>query len=400
MTFEPGTPLRYGSPPLPTGNGLAGKRGQQANKPYSGVITLSPDQSGSDVGYVVFKIDGGLTSMANTQPFKYVWDTAKVSNGSHKVEIIVYDKAGQIMDRAQRDLRTSNADAPASQTQDQTARSEQIKSVLWQALTLRPSRHMLAFTGAEAARSAGDMASMQRYLEQAAALEPDYKDTRSRLNALNHCIAEPALWRGASNDPVVALTFDDGPKPGVTEMLLNVLTSEKVPATFFVIGRHATANPDLVKKISDAGMQIENHSYTHPNLTILPTAAVERELLKTIASVRSATGKHMRYFRPPGGNLNNEVTKAAAQWGLTPCMWTVDGESLENGTPDRLIEYVLQHAGPGAIILLHNGRMTTIEALPRIIEGLRKRGLGFVTIDQLAERKTRFGLRTTVTGRG
>jgi len=220
------------------------------------------------------------------------------------------------------------------------------------------------------------------------------------VNALSRCVAEPALWRGASNDPVVALTFDDGPKPGVTEMLLNVLTTEKVPATFFVIGRHTTANPDLVRKISEAGMQIENHTYTHPNLTILPTAAVERGLLKTIASVRSATGKHMKYFRPPGGNLNSEVTKLAAQWGLTPVMWTVDGESLENGTPDRLIDYILQHAGPGAIILMHNGRMTTIQALPRIIEGLRKRGLGFVTIDQLVERKTRSGFRTTGTGRG
>jgi peptidoglycan/xylan/chitin deacetylase (PgdA/CDA1 family) len=65
-------------------------------------------------------------------------------------------------------------------------------------------------------------------------------------------------------------------------------------------------------------------------------------------------------------------------------MWTLDGEALENGSPNRLIEYVVQKASPGAIILLHNGRMTTIEGLPKIIEGLRKRGFGFVTIDQIA----------------
>ena len=131
------------------------------------------------------------------------------------------------------------------------------------------------------------------------------------------------------------MTFDDGPKPGITEKLLAVLTHEGVPATFFVIGRHAAEYPELTRKIADAGMQIENHTYTHPNLTLLPPDQFERELLKTNVAIRTATGKRVRFFRPPGGNMNGDVAKISSKLGLTPCMWTIDGESLEAGSPER-----------------------------------------------------------------
>ena len=92
----------------------------------------------------------------------------------------------------------------------------------------------------------------------------------------------------------------------------------------------------------------------------------------------------MRYFRPPGGNVNEDVSRVAARLGLTPCMWTINGEALENGSPNRLIEFIVGRSTPGAIVLLHNGRMTTVEALPKIIEGLRKRGFEFATLDQIS----------------
>jgi peptidoglycan/xylan/chitin deacetylase (PgdA/CDA1 family) len=76
-------------------------------------------------------------------------------------------------------------------------------------------------------------------------------------------------------------------------------------------------------------------------------------------------------------------------------MWTVDGEALENGTPERLVQFVVSHACPGAIILLHNGRGTTVEALPGIVQGLRKRGFQLVTLDQLVGTR---GPRGTVSG--
>jgi len=150
-----------------------------------------------------------------------------------------------------------------------------------------------------------------------------------------------------------------------------------------VIGRHATAYPDLIRRINDAGMQIENHSYTHPNLTLMSLSAVEAELLRTLMSVKAVTGKGMRYFRPPGGNYSQDIFKSAAKLGMAPCMWTVDADSLENGESDRLADFVLQRVTPGAIVLMHNGRIKTVEAMPKIIDGLRRKGYSFVTVDEM-----------------
>ncbi len=392
MTMDPARPLRYGSDRLPTGNGLASHRPKR-EAPYHGIITLSAGDVPSDAGFVLFRIDGAVSSLANTRPFRLVWDTSKFPNGIHRIEIHVCDQQGREISTVTREIRTANADAPVKQTPD-TQRAERVRAALWQQMNLHPSRLMLAYTAALSAQAAGDTAAMARLLHQAAAIDPDYKDVRERVAAIDATTADPGFWRGAANDNVVALTFDDGPKPGITEQLLAVLAREQVPGTFFVIGRHATEFPALTRKLAEAGMQIEDHTYTHSNLALLPSGSVERELLRTAASVEAATGKWPHYFRPPGGNLGPDTTKIAARWGLTACMWTVDGEALENGSPDRLIEYVLQHACPGAIILLHNGRMTTVEALPTIIDGLRKRGYSFVTVDQLAARRAAAGQAT------
>ncbi len=384
MTFDAKGPFRFAAS-LPTGLGLSKNRAVPLEKVISGTVTLSPDDV-SDAGYVVFKIDGAFTGVINTQPYKYVWNTARVTNGLHKVEIIVYDRAGRVTNRAERDLRTANSDAPALVTPE-TSRSEQVRLAIWQILMIKPSRQCMAYHGALAARSVGNVTAAAKLIGQSAAILPDFKDTLNLWKAIGPCEAYPPIWRGDPEEKVVALTFDDGPKPGLTEKLIGTLQQLRVPATFFVIGRHVSANPDTCRKIVEAGFEIENHSYTHPNLAAISIKSVERELLKTNDAVQSIAGKKMHFFRPPGGNINNDVVAAAGRWGLTPCMWTVDGESLENGSPDKLVEYVVQKASPGAIILLHNGRMTTIDGLPKIVEGLRRRGFGFVTIEQLMERR-------------
>jgi peptidoglycan-N-acetylglucosamine deacetylase len=399
MTFSEANPIRFGFSPLPTGHGLAVKRGPSGPKVYSGVVTLAPDDTGTDVGFVAFKIDGALSKMVNTRPFNLVWDTAQFPNGPHRVEIIVYDTQGAVRSQADKVIQTSNADAPALQTQD-SARSEAVRALLWEALALRPSRHILAYTGADAAQKLGDQKAALALWKQAAALNPEYGETRMRLEGVLPPTATPAVWRGDPSQPVIALTFDDGPKPGITERLVDILSREGVPSTFFVIGRHVTAYPDLVRKISAAGIQIENHTYTHPNLTMLSSLSVEAELLKTVASVHSITGRTMRYFRPPGGNVNNDVYRAASKWGLTACMWTLDADALENGSPDKLVDFVVNKATPGAIVLLHNGRQTTLDALPRIIAGLRQRGFRFDTIDGLLGRKSYSGGRLAPAGAG
>ena len=386
MTFDPKKPLRFTGRRLPMGHGLAYSR-RASEKPYYGTVTLSAASLGTNIGFVAFKIDGSFSSVANTPPFQLVWDTTRFPNGLHKIEITVYDKEGRQTNYASREVRTANLNAPVRDKGD-ASRMDAIRSGLWHALTLRPSRAVLNYAAAQSAAALGDSSSAAKFIQQTAAIDPTYRDARAKLAVLDGGLADLAVWRGSSDRPWVALTFDDGPKPGITEQLLAVLTKQRVPATFFVIGRDVTAHPDLAKRISECGMQIENHSYTHPNLTLLNSPAIEAELLRTTASVRAATGKRVRYFRPPGGNVNEEVSRVAARLGLTPCMWTLNGEALENGSPERLIEYIVSRTTAGAIVLLHNGRMTTVEALPRIIEGLRKRGFEFATVDQIVPQRS------------
>src|SRR5438045_6673246 len=124
-------------------------------------------------------------------------------------------------------------------------------------LMLSPSRVVLAYNAALSAQALVDMGLTQALLQQTAAVDPEYKDVRHRMALLSRPVADPAMWRGGSAGSVIALTFDDGPKPGLTEQLLAALTRDAVPATFFVIGRHATAYPNLMRMIADSGMQIE-----------------------------------------------------------------------------------------------------------------------------------------------
>lgn len=381
MTFEPGQPLRSGTGPLPSSFSPVITDPPDA---YSGIVLLKPDRVGDDLGYVVFRIDDDRRTIVNSSPYTMAWNTARVPNGVHHIEISVYDSQGVLSTRATRDVRTFNRGGLEQGEGD--PRVEQVRSALWQILTPLPSRLALAYAAAECARALGQGAAEERYLFRAAAIEPGFADVRRRLVAVAQARATEPIWRGPADAPVVALTFDDGPKPVFTDQLLAVLAREGVPATFFVIGRHVTAYPDLTRRLMEAGMQIEDHSYTHSNLTILPEREVERELVRTMATVEAACGKIPRYFRPPGGNTNVEVRRIAAQWGLTPCMWTVDGDKFESQGGEALANYMVNHAAPGAILLLHNGRSTTIDALPRIIGGIRRRGLTFVTLDELLRR--------------
>ncbi len=91
MTFEPKAPLKSGSKPLPTGNGLATPRTIK-DKPRSGTVILTAGDTGGDAGYVMFKIDNGISSVANTPPFRLVWDTAQFPNGLHRIEVLVFDR--------------------------------------------------------------------------------------------------------------------------------------------------------------------------------------------------------------------------------------------------------------------------------------------------------------------
>lgn len=382
MNFDPARPLTAGAPKLPAGSlTVVPDKGA-----ITGSVELSPDGSLDGVGYVSYELDGQPMGIVNVRPFTYAWDTRRVKNGRHSLTIILHDRAINELARTSRNVRVVNTGAEDGASAEEARNRD--RAMVWQALALKPGRCSSAYALGLAYRAMGQAHAAQNWFARCIAIQPDYRDARRQwasCGGVTGGIGE-ALWGGLTTEKVVALTFDDGPKPGVTEPLLDILRQERVPATFFVIGRHVMEYPDLTRQIAESGMEIANHSYTHPNLTHLSEMDVAREVMKTQAAVQSVTGRAPRFLRPPGGNWNPKVANTARSWGLTPCMWTVDVYGSEVIGAQQVADAVLAQVKPGSIILMHNGKVSTLQALPTIIRALRSRGYAFATVDTMQKR--------------
>lgn len=384
MSFDAAHPLVSGTAALP-----AATRAAPATEPeMSGNVTLSPSELPASVAYVSYSVDGQALGLVNSRPFDYTWDSRRVSNGRHELTVTFFDRDAREMSHTTRRLRIFNAGGDADIDKD---RQERVRTALWQELTLRPARCQCTYTLATLYRANGEMRAARDGFARVAALNPAFHDVRAQLAACGGLgEAKAAVFGGLPTEKVVALTFDDGPKPGMTEPLLEMLTNAHVPATFFVIGKHVMEYPELTKRIADAGIEIANHSYTHRNLTSLNAEQVAREMLETQAAIMSVTGKVPRFMRPPGGNWNSAVAQVVREWGLTPCMWTVDVYGSEVLGAQQVANAVLREVQPGSIILMHNGKASTLQALPTILRELKARGYTFTTVDALARRRSAF----------
>jgi peptidoglycan/xylan/chitin deacetylase (PgdA/CDA1 family) len=204
-----------------------------------------------------------------------------------------------------------------------------------------------------------------------------------RARELRKGLAYDVLARGDRRTKTVALTFDDGPHPQFSPQLLTILRQHGVKATFFVVGEMAEKSPDLIRAEQSAGHLVGNHTYHHVNLTKIPADEVRTEWEACQDVVKSITGETMGFCRPPGGDYDDLVIKAAMATGLTTVLWTDDpGDYASPG--DKVIEgRVLDRIGDGGIILLHDGVQQTIDVLPQIIERLQHQGYRFVTVAEM-----------------
>ena len=170
----------------------------------------------------------------------------------------------------------------------------------------------------------------------------------------------------------VALTFDDGPTP-MTKELLELLDKHDVRATMFDIGEQVERRPELVKAQVHAGHAVENHTFTHPDLTKVSSTQVADEITKTNSSLRDA-GAHPKWFRAPYGYTDDRVAAATTAAGLQQVLWTTDTFDWKDSSVSEVVARALE-VEPGGIILMHDGQKRTLEALPAIVEGLARRGL-------------------------
>lgn len=193
----------------------------------------------------------------------------------------------------------------------------------------------------------------------------------------------------SKNPRLIALTFDDGPYPVETGLLLDVLHDEHVPATFFLIGHDTEEYPGLAQRIAAEGHEIANHTQTHPaRFNDLSPAGVKRELDLGAATleryVRDPAIRSM--MRPPHGRFTERTVEAAQDDGYHVVLWNDDPGDWRSVPASALDEHMASNATAPDIVLLHSGRLNTVEVLARVIERFRAAGYTFVTVGQLMAR--------------
>lgn len=196
--------------------------------------------------------------------------------------------------------------------------------------------------------------------------------------------------QGPADQKRVALTFDDGPDPRFTNGVLDVLSQYKVPATFFMLGSRAVANPDIVRRVQNEGHVIGNHTYSHPNLTEeSDLGTLEREVSRTEDALNDIIGYRTKLFRPPYGFLYNELVEKLRDMNYNVIAWSVDSLDWQEDPVEEIASRVLDNVENGSIILMHDGadsvgdRTNTIESLKKIIPTLQEQGYEFVTVPEL-----------------
>ncbi len=187
-----------------------------------------------------------------------------------------------------------------------------------------------------------------------------------------------------TGEKLIALTYDDGPNPTITPRLLKLLQSKGARATFFLLGESVKAHPEIVKTIVDAGMEIGNHSDTHPQFTKLSEEKIRSELQtnhdRIISAAPNAT---IRTMRPPYGAYNGTVMRVAEQMGYKVILWSVDTNDWRKRTTEQMTQTVLKEARDGAIILMHDRYETSLQTTAQILDSLSAQGYRFVTISEL-----------------
>lgn len=218
----------------------------------------------------------------------------------------------------------------------------------------------------------------------------DYWQARARGEHL--LTREGVLWRGDPRQPVVALTFDDGPDPETTPRILQTLRQEGVRATFFVVGTKLKQHPELVRRIAQEGHALGCHSYDHQRQTELTEEQVWRQIRDCQVLARRA-GVSLTAYRPPYLAQNATVRRAVQRWGMPIVMATVLGEPAQPTPTDAWVYRYARRAHNGCILLLHDTYPHTADALPELIRALRWRGFEFVTIPEMVEHLRSSGRR-------
>ncbi|MGH8872428.1 MAG: polysaccharide deacetylase family protein [Acidimicrobiia bacterium] len=185
-------------------------------------------------------------------------------------------------------------------------------------------------------------------------------------------------------DPLVALTFDDGPHPENTPRLLEILRDRGVRATFYLIGELAARHPEVARMTFDDGHEIGNHTWSHQFLTLQSTGSIVRELEQTHEAIVAAVGAPPVALRPPYGAITESLTRwVDHRFGYPTVTWSVDAADWEDPGSDLITERLVSGTDPGSIVLAHDPLTPTVDAMAETLDRLLERGIRFVTVSEL-----------------
>lgn len=194
---------------------------------------------------------------------------------------------------------------------------------------------------------------------------------------------DPPNVKKTPDEGTVALTFDDGPTEEFTPQILAILKKYNIKATFFMVGANATAHPDMVKKVHEAGHAIGSHTETHPMLTKINETQLQHEVKTPSETIYKIIGKKPICLRYPFGASNQHVRDVIRGAGMAPVPMGFNSFDYDRPGTQKIVDQIVKNAHSGTVILLHDGyakREQTVAALPLIIDGIKKKGLGFSQI--------------------
>ena len=180
--------------------------------------------------------------------------------------------------------------------------------------------------------------------------------------------------------PRVALTFDDGPSPKYTPILLDGLKERNVHATFFLLGKNIKKNQKLVQRMQKEGHLLGNHTYNHVQLDKISETTAKQEILRTNNEIYETAGIYPEYMRPPYGAWKKNLELCVE---MLPVFWTIDTLDWKVKNTEKIVRTVKEQIEDGAIILMHDEYDTSVEAALQVVDELKNQEYELVTVDQL-----------------
>ncbi len=185
------------------------------------------------------------------------------------------------------------------------------------------------------------------------------------------------------DDKACSLTFDASWGNADTQTIIDILNRYEIKATFFVMGGWVEEYPESVQALHDAGMEVMNHSDTHPHCASLSAGELITELTACNEKIAAITGVTPTLFRCPFGEYDDNVIAGVTGLGMTAVQWDVDSLDWKDLSAADITQRVTSRVQPGSIVLFHNAGLHTPEALPEIIEYLIQEGYSMLPVSQL-----------------